>query len=475
MLRPLRPACALLAFATFACHHGSKRKGEQPFEHDAGEEPGVEVSSEAAIDAAADDADAPSFDNASSDAGAVEGDAELEAGSDRTWRGGESFDSALLVPTNGPGLLIDERSADQVDYFAFQGEAGKFYELTTDRNSFSPDNVMSLFDSDRHALAQNDDGSLWPGDAIDARLLVHIAKSGTYFVAIEDPFTPPDFFGSGPFSLLYYHLTIREITPTTKGFVRAQAAGPTEVSFEHDEKSGYDYVTLLGELRSSEEVFAFQGQADKALIGQAAPGGPEGNGSTFSGGHVRIATADAGVLAEIDRASGQTNIHPPITLGNHTLSVAAAGAALGGHPYYSLDLVQLKENPGEQAEALNNALSGAEAITFSGSSARRGRILARLPPNDVDYFRFELGAGDVVRGSCEGESGGSGVRELRAELRNSQDEKLSSAQESALDNLALAEFAVDQAGTYYLRLSANAQALGPPVERWARCALIITR
>jgi hypothetical protein len=269
-------------------------------------------------------------------------------------------------------------------------------------------------------------------------------------------------------------LSFREITSSTKGFAIAQSSGATQVAFEHDEKSGNDFVTVLGELRGDESVFSFEGQADKALIGQSAVAGPEGNGSTLTGGHVRVANAGS-LLADIDRGRGQAAIHPPIGAGSHTLTIARAGAAPGEHPYYSVDLVQLKDNPREQAEAANNSLSSAEALTFTGSSTRRALLLALLPGNDVDYFRIDLKAGEVVRGSCEGESGGSGVRELSAELRDSSDKTISSARETTDANLILSAVAAQKDDAYYLRLSANAQSLTPEVERWARCAILISR
>jgi hypothetical protein len=460
-----------LVLSLAACH-GAKSHG--PREEDAAGEweeidaSDLETTSEAAAPEPDDATDAAVSDAADA---AQDGESDAEA---TLWRGGKDFDSALPVSTSdGPGVLIDTKSANQVDFFSFQAEAGKFYELKTDNHAFSPDNVIKLFDSERRAIAENDDGSLWPGDTIDARLLVELAKSGTYYVSVEDPYANPAFFNSS-FSLLYYHLNVREITPTTKGFALAKAAGPTGLSFEHDEKTGYDYVTVLGEMRSDESVFTFEGQADKALIGQSAVAGPEGNGSTFSGGHVRVANA-SNLLADIDRSRGQVSIHPPIGAGSHSVNILSAGAAPGEHPYYSLDLVQLKDNPSEQADVANTMLAGAEPVTFTGSSARRGLLLARLPANDVDYFRIDLNAGEVTRASCEGESGGSGVRELSAEFRDSSDTKIASAQETMDQNLLLQPITVDKTGSYYLRLSASAQPMTPPVERWVRCAILINR
>jgi hypothetical protein len=479
MLFAGRFLCASLAFATWGCHaHTRYTDLDSPFGDDAGQEDAVDAESmpdtpaeeDAAVSQLA-DADAEL-----ADADGLLADSGVEAGTESpSTRAGDSFASALRVEVGSLPIMIDERSATQVDYFAFQGEAGKFYELKTDNHTFSPDNVLKLFDSEQHALAQSDDGALWPGDAVDARLLVHIAKSGTYFIAIEDLTTTADFFSSA-LPLLYYHLTIREITPSTPGFALAKAGEQVAAGFQHDDKTGYDYVTLLGIPTAGDAPFVFQGQAGKALIGHVTSGGTEGDGSSFAKGRFRVSAEDAGVLAEIDRASGQANIHPPIGAGSHTLSINSGVASeLGENAYYSLVLVQLPDNPREQAEATNNLLSGAEAITFSGSAARRGLFLAELPSGDVDYFRFDLKAQDTVRASCESESGGSGVRQLRAELRNRQDQSIASATESVRENLMLTQVQVEQADTYYLRLAASSDQLASPIAHWVRCAVLINR
>jgi hypothetical protein len=488
MLFARRHLCAFLAVTSWACTHPKRyTDSDAPFGEDASAEeardaasmPSAPDAEEADDSEGAEDAttgEIPDAEVAPTDAGSALSDADTEAGAEGpSTRGGNSFASALLVKVDAPPLMIDERSAEQVDYFAFQGEAGKFYELKTDNHTFSPDNVLKLFDSEQHAMAESDDGALWPGDAVDARLLVHIAKSGTYYLTIEDPYTTEDFFSSA-LPLLYYHLSVREITPSTPGFALAKAGEQVSAAFQHDDKTGYDYVTLLGTPGTPAEPFVFQGQADKALIGHVTAGGPQGDGSSFEKGRFRVSAEDAGVLAEIDRASGQANLHPPIGAGSYTLGVDSGLASeLGENAYYSLVLVQLPDNPREQAEASNNLLAGAEAITFSGNASRRGLFLAQLASGDVDYFRFDLQAHDAVRASCESESGGSGVRQLRAELRNRQDQPLGSAMESMRENLTLARVEVEQADTYYLRLTASSEQPASPIAHWVRCAVLVNR
>jgi hypothetical protein len=240
-------------------------------------------------DASGDDGGTDSLDDAAS-AAAEAAVAPDEAGAEAGSRGpglvpGTSFATALRIEPGESPLLVDERSADQVDYFVFHVEAGSFYELTTDRSVFSPDNEITLYDSEHKPLAYNDDGPLWPGDRIDARLVVHAARTGDYFLKVEDPYTPPEFFDSS-LSLLYYYLKVRPVTAQTPGFARATADGSTEPSFQHDARSGYEYVTLLGLFGAQGPACSFTGLAEHALIAHVAVGGAEHDGSSFSAGHV---------------------------------------------------------------------------------------------------------------------------------------------------------------------------------------------
>jgi hypothetical protein len=386
---------------------------------------------------------------------------------------GTGFENALRIEPGELAMLVNERAADQVDYFVFHAEAGSFYELTTDRSVFSPDNVITLYDAERKLLAYNDDGPLWPGDRLDARLIVHAAKTGDYFLKVEDPYTPPDFFGS-EFGLLYYYLKVRAVTGETPGFARVLPDGSTAPTFQHDARTGYDYVTLLGLFGAESATCSFSGLAERALIAHVAQGGAEHDGSSFRAGHIQVTRADGSVLAEIDRALGQENIHPPIGADRYTVRLDSHGVALGDNPYYSLDLIQLPDNPAEQAEASNGALGGAEAVVLNNGAARRGLVLSRLPAGDVDYYRFELVSGDRVRVACEAESAGSGVRGLTAEIRNASDERLATASETSLENLAVEPLEVQAAGTYHLRLSSLAGSTAP-IDPWVRCAILINR
>jgi hypothetical protein len=133
----------------------------------------------------------------------------------------------------------------------------------------------------------------------------------------------------------------------------------------------------------------------------------------------------------------------------------------------------LPDNPRELSEVDNDAIKGADPIELKQEMfRRRGLLLASLAPKDVDYFRFDEPMIGYVSVVCEGESGGSGVRGLHAELRNEDDEMLIGADEALETNLLIDGFQVLEPGTYYLRLSSATKATKDAVEPWARCALI---
>jgi hypothetical protein len=384
-----------------------------------------------------------------------------------------SFETALRVQTDGSNHLQDEQSADQLDYYVFSGTAGEFYELRTDTGDFTPDNVISLYDAEHTLIAENDSGSIWPGDAIDARLVVRVPSSGDYYVAVEDRLTPPEFFHSS-FPLLYYHLSVRALGADATAVAHEGDAAPATVAFVQDATSGYGYATLLGEFGAGDDAFTFIGSTDQALIGHALPSGSSGNGGSAQGGRVRVATADEHGLAEIDRGRGQENIRPPVTDGTFRVTLSADGD-LGANAFYAVDLVLLPDNPREQNDADNGALAGAETVAMKGGNRRRGLLLSTLPAKDIDYYQFDAAQNEHVSVLCEGESGGSGVRGLRAELRDDADTMLASALETEVANLQINAVQVGAAGTYYLRLTSDATPKAPVNEPWVRCAIIASR
>jgi hypothetical protein len=191
--------------------------------------------------------------------------------------------------------------------------------------------------------------------------------------------------------------------------------------------------------------------------------------ATASAGRITVSDSDGHAVAEIEHAAGLDSFHPPLAARSYALHMRGQPAETEG--YYAIDLVVMQDNPPELLEASNGAKSGAEPLVFEGSGRLRAFTLSRLPPGDVDYYALDVEEGAVAYATCEGESAGSGVRELRAELRDATDAVLLSATETATANLRTDLFTFAKAGTYYLRLSSGTSEAEQAVEPWVRCSI----
>jgi hypothetical protein len=390
-------------------------------------------------------------------------DAGLDGGGSPPWRAlHPSFEQALRVEVDGAPAIVDEQSAEQVDYFVFRGRAGAYYEIRTDRGEFTPDNTIELYDAKRRKLAVNDDGSRFPGDDIDARLVVRLAADGDYYVRAEDLQTPAEFF-AGPLPLLYYHLTVEELSESSDGYAlwREQATLP----FVEDITFGYRYLTVIGELTAGGAKLTLQSPVANALIARIHPGGVAGDGSSVSTGAVRV-TSQGQPVSEIQRTKHE-DFHPPVAAGTVEVSIEAP-APLGDNPFYAVDLVLLKDNPSEQAEP-NHSAESAETVTLSRGDTGRGLLLSRLPAGDVDLWRIPVVSASQIIFSCEAERGGSGLRGLRAELLDAQLAPLTDASES--DQGLDAKYTGTLKGPLFLRL--RGQGGAAELDPWVRCVVIV--
>jgi len=366
----------------------------------------------------------------------------------------ESFETARPISL-GERHLQDVLHVRQSNYFTFEASSAGFFELRTDVHQFSPDVSLWLYDAERVLIAENDDGSLWPGDTVDSRLVVRLPHPGRYYVKVSDMTTPPEFFSQSGFSLLFYHLDVRGLAADTEGFASAQDGVPTEARFAVDEESGYSYVTLLGRLEASTvDTFVFVGLTDNALIGHLLPAGVPGHGSTARAAQVRVLSEDKHVLASLDGGRGDTQIFPPVTTGRNAVTVAAP-VSVGANGFFAVDLVMLPDNPREQREAANDQLAKAETITTKGNFSQRGLLLSDVPGGDVDYYRLPLKKDETLLLACEGQSAGSGVRQLHAELRDEKDKTVAVAVESQAHELDIESWQVPSTATYYLRLASD--------------------
>jgi len=384
----------------------------------------------------------------------------------------DSFETAALVEP-GVGAHQDVVRYQQTNFFYFDaGEAG-FFELSTNDREYTADVVISLYDAERRLIGENDSGSLWPRDSFDARLVARVPRPGRYYAKVSDLTTPADLFGRAGSQLLYYHLDVRPVNSSTPGFGVAAATGETLVQFSLDETTGYSFITLLGTLETNAtRSFAFEGLPAHALIGHLLPAGIPGGGSTAPAGRVRVLNTAARVLGELDGRRAETQLYPPLSMGRTVVTVEAPDS-VGENGFFAIDLVMLPENPAEQMEAANGQLAGAEPILLKGAPTARGLLLSDVPPGDVDYYSFSALEGTRVAVSCEGQSAGSGVRALHADIRDASDQSLAVCTESPTHELDLVTWQAPSAGTYYLRLASDPQVGPEAAEPWVRCVLFV--
>jgi hypothetical protein len=394
-----------------------------------------------------------------------------DAGAEPDPTANQTFETARSLTVGGRREFQDIVQPFQTAYFYFKARGGVFYELASYVTPYSPNNVMSLYDADQILIGENDLGERWPGDRmIDTRLVVRFEHDGVYYVKLTDPELGPASFDNPGFPDYFYYVSARELAAGTPGTGFESA----DTDFVPDAFSGLPCATLLGEFHDgSSAVFNFAGKEGQALIGQALVSGVHGNGSTASGGELSVTSEQGTILADIDRAHGQSDIHPPIGEGSYTLTAAPTGN-LGDNAFYAVDLVMLPENPMVHTAGDNGAIAAAEAIDMKGTWPRRGLLLAKVEGSEVEYYSFDAKAQETVIVVCEAESAGSGVRKLHAEVRDADDAVLASAVETATANLSIEPFLVESTGPHYLRIwseSASASAIDP----WVRCAVNVGR
>jgi hypothetical protein len=267
----------------------------------------------------------------------------------------------------------------------------------------------------------------------------------------------------------------------TEGFaLEVDDQSPSPFQLSQDEPAHARYVTLLGDLSDADKSDAYElhGLTDYALIGQLMAAGKNGDSSTANRVGVRVtAESDGHLLASCGLASGQVNIHPPVDDASYRIQVSAADE-IGANGFYAIDLVLLPDNPHERTEPDNNSITSAEPIELS-APGRRGLLLSRLPARDVDYYRFDAQSGDLAKLQCEGQSGGSGVRGLQAELLGPSMQPLIKARESSTDPLSIKPFMLETSRTHYVKLTSETPVVraadSDAVEPWVRCAVVLGR
>jgi hypothetical protein len=391
-----------------------------------------------------------------------------------------TFETAdpIEVGSTGAFDMVDGR--EDVDFFSFDARGGEWIEIRS--NYFDPitfsDTRLTLFDEQRVQIAYNRFVDSLHGENVLARIVTRLPTAGTYFVQVGDPEGPPYAAGLSQ----AYRLIVTELAAEADGFA-VEAEGEPDTTPVTFHEWNIDPVTvddsfMVGTFSDTSDVdrFSFTVAGDvRALTAEVLESGTLADGSTTSAGKVWITDeSGATILARIDNATGQSFLGPPLDPGNYALWVAHPGTQIGSNDFYVVRTLLLPENPRETADATNGTIASAEPFATTDGRASAA-ILAHVPDQDVDYFRFDGQAGQAASTYCESAKGGSGLVGLKVSIRDEADVVLleateTSTQAGAASAISLENVPVPQSGSLYVRTSKDGQ-LPDVAGDWVRCAV----
>ncbi len=397
---------------------------------------------------------------------------------------GDSFDTAVAIAVDAEATMEAIEAPGDVDYYTFEGTEGQWLAILTSANPDDDDamldTVITLYDSSRARIAENDDGV--PRINTDSELITRLPATGTYYIEVQEfstwegsdePEGQPDF---------EYELSIVEIDPAAAAVtIDAEAGDDAATAPTFAWTAAPRSQLILGTYRDDADVdvlgFAVDGER-LSLNVNIMPQGDEGYGSTTPTGDVWITTVDAPevIIARVD-GGGELSLSPSLEAGDYLLWVDHPGAA-GSNDFYVLKATLGEGNTLEtevRGAGTNDTLATAEAIalTDNGEGTLNGFILSILETDDVDYRSFDVAADQEVTIVCASARGGSGVQGLTASLHDDTDTLRPDATgvETATDAIRIVETS-PPAGTYYLRLEKTGQD-ADVIGDWARCGIFV--
>lgn len=381
--------------------------------------------------------------------------------------GNDDFSEAEAITVgDGTGVMAAIQAPADSDYYSFDLTEGDWaivdIEANTEDDPMMVDTVVQLFDSSMTMVAENDDSV--PRVNTDSEIIYHVPATGTYYARVLE-FT--DWMGEVAEGEPSYTYTITVGTVgasipsvTIDAETGDDVASAQVMNFDMD--SAFIFGTFEDD--SDVDVFSFSVAADQFLSLDMMPAGTMGYGSTSPIGDISITdTAGAVVIGRLNNASGDfDDFGPALPPGDYLLHVEHGGAGPGTNDFFILKGRRGTENPPEMNEVANDAIAGSEALVQTLDDAtmfRRAFILAQMPTAaDVDYFAFNVMAGEEASVFCGSKTSGSGVNGLSIEVRDSADAvvALGSAVETATEGASVTELALTP-GDYHLRLTRGAQ------------------
>ncbi|MBX7191335.1 MAG: PPC domain-containing protein [Sandaracinaceae bacterium] len=399
----------------------------------------------------------------------------------------DSFEGARAVTTDGTAVTDAIEAPNDVDYWRFEGTAGDWIAINTTANPDDDpemvDTVITLFDSTRTQIAENDDGL--PRASTDSEIVIRLPSTGTYYIEVQEfstwmPADPPAPEGRGSFT---YELAVGTLTNTGAVNIDQEpgddAATARALTFGGT-SGGLAFAMGSFNDATDVDVYSFSVATMQQILSiDIMPAGADGYGSTRAAGRIWVTDmAGTEILARVEpRGMLQNDLSPTLVPGDYLLWVDAGGGTAGTNDHYVLKALLGTENPleNETVANSNDMTATATALTMEddGMGTSRGFIIATLGAGDVDVFSFAVPAGRHINAYCGSQSVGSGVRGLQGVLLDSSSASVGMGTETATDGVAITDITPAAAGTYYLRLTPGTH--DPEVtSSFVRCGVALT-
>jgi hypothetical protein len=381
-----------------------------------------------------------------------------------------------------PGALDTIDGPSDKDFFSFAGTAGQWVSIrSTDTSGFSvSDTVLTLFDPDRRAIAQNRYVASLVGENVLARIVTRLPATGTYWVSASDSHAPD---AANGFTQVY-RLSVVDAAAIDGYVVDAEpSSGPTDatpIQFHHWDIAGsaIDDAFVLGDFSSGADVDVFSFEipvgAARLLNAQVDPSFATGDGATVPPGRIWV-TDEAGLttIGRIDNSTGQASLVPALGAGKHLLWVAHPETAATANDFYVIRAMLAPENDSVTASA-GSTLTDAKSLPVqadgNGGTGLSAYFLTNVDSSAGSYFEFDGKAGLTASVYCSSARDGSGVVGLRVSARDEADSVLGEASETRDAALSLDGVVVPESGRLFLRMTKDTQ-LADVAGSWVRCVV----
>ena len=371
--------------------------------------------------------------------------------------------------------------AGDQDYFRFEGEQGQWLIITTDGNADDDDDmvdtVITLYNSERTRVAQNDDYD--DGEA-DSRIITRLPATDTYYVKVQDAQNMGVGAARGGRDLIYT-LKVRELATDNEQVNLSAETGNDEASAQAlGWSERYHYAWIVGGFDAVDDVDVFsftiptQDEAgDKRQFDMNIfKSSPSGNGSTNRPGRVWVTDAEGAIVARRTPGVDFDTFSPNLPAGDYKFWVEHPGGQSGTNDFYSFLVYRRSDNDPELQDETNGTIEGAEPIVLAQNGTLNSFfVLAHLPDGDVDYFKVDLAANQRLTVVCRSRSAGSGIVDLTASVHTGDGEEVSSDVEDATRAyLRDGNPGLTEAGPLYIKLSKAGQ-LEDVTGNFVRCGI----